>query len=322
MRFVIYGVGAVGGTMAASLALAGQEVVGIARGGMLDAIRAGGLLLRTPLLEQRVEFACVGAPAEIAFGADDVIVLTMKSQDTVAALQALRAAGVTDQAVVCAQNGINNEREALRLFPNVYAMTVMLPADYTIPGEVNCYAAPKRGMLDLGRFPSGTGDATGPLAGALEAAEFTVSVMPDVMRSKRGKLLENLGNVIHAALGSDVEIGPYYSRARAEGEAVLGAAGLDWLQILGNPRRAGVLELRPVSGATRIGGSSNQSLVRGTGSIETDYLNGEIVLLGRLHGVPTPVNAWLAQLGQRLARERRPPGSVSVAELERGLAGL
>ena len=42
----------------------------------------------------------------------------------------------------------------------------------------------------------------------------------------------------------------------------------------------------------------------GSGSIETDYLNGEIVLLGRLHGVPTPVNALLQQLSaQWLASE-------------------
>ena len=32
MRFIVYGVGAIGGTIAASLVLAGYEVVGIARG--------------------------------------------------------------------------------------------------------------------------------------------------------------------------------------------------------------------------------------------------------------------------------------------------
>jgi lysophospholipase L1-like esterase len=37
-------------------------------------------------------------------------------------------------------------------------------------------------------------------------------------------------------------------------------------------------------------------LARATGSIETDYLNGEIAMLGRLHGVPTPVNALLQDL--------------------------
>ncbi|WUJ19490.1 hypothetical protein OHS70_07955 [Streptomyces sp. NBC_00390] len=44
---------------------------------------------------------------------------------------------------------------------------------------------------------------------------------------------------------------------------------------------------------SRTGGSTWQSLVRGTGSIETDHLNGEMVLLGRQQGVPTPVNEVL-----------------------------
>ena len=48
------------------------------------------------------------------------------------------------------------------------------------------------------------------------------------------------------------------------------------------------------------GGSSTwQSLTRTTGDIECDFLNGEIALLGRMHGVPTPANS----LVQRLARE-------------------
>ena len=58
-----------------------------------------------------------------------------------------------------------------------------------------------------------------------------------------------------------------------------------------------------------------QSLLRGTGSVEVDQLNGEVVLLGRLHGVPTPVNELLQRLTNELARDRRPPGSYDEAAL-------
>jgi 2-dehydropantoate 2-reductase len=44
-------------------------------------------------------------------------------------------------------------------------------------------------------------------------------------------------------------------------------------------------------------------------------LNGEIVLLGRSHGVPTPVNAALQRLANQLAASGRPPGSMSTEEL-------
>ncbi|MFL4997556.1 MAG: ketopantoate reductase family protein, partial [Microvirga sp.] len=46
MRIIVYGVGAIGGTVAAALALSGQEVIGIARGAHLKAIQSDGLLLR------------------------------------------------------------------------------------------------------------------------------------------------------------------------------------------------------------------------------------------------------------------------------------
>lgn len=316
MRFIIYGVGAIGGTIAAALTLAGREVAGIARGKMLDAIQANGLLFRTPGGEHRVQFPCHAGPEEIAFQPDDVIILTMKGQDTHEALLALRAAGVTTQAVVCGQNGVANERDALRLFPNVYGMTVMLPGDYTQPGEVNCFGGPKYGMFDLGRYPAGADATAEAIAEHLQAANFAVFVQDEVMRSKHGKLLENLGNVLDAALGRASDFQDIADRARDEGRAVYRAAGIAWTEIDRNePRRKGLFELRDVPGASRTGSSSAQSLKRGSGSIETDYLNGEIVLLGRLHGVPTPVNAGLVALGQRLIASRLAPGAVSRDEV-------
>ena len=58
------------------------------------------------------------------------------------------------------------------------------------------------------------------------------------------------------------------------------------------------------------GGSTWQSLARGATELETDYLNGEIVLLGRLHGIPTPANELLQQLARGLAATRQRPGAV------------
>jgi 2-dehydropantoate 2-reductase len=84
-------------------------------------------------------------------------------------------------------------------------------------------------------------------------------------------------------------------------------------------RVAGRVTPQRVGDRPRPGGSSWQSLARGSGSIETDFLNGEVVLLGRLHGVPTPRNAALQRLAGRLAREHRPPGSLSPDELRRAL---
>ncbi len=79
-------------------------------------------------------------------------------------------------------------------------------------------------------------------------------------------------------------------------------------------RRKGLLTIKPVEGTPRGGGSSWQSLARGTGTVEADYLNGEIVLLGRLHGVATPANELVRQLVNRAAREGTRPGALTPAE--------
>ena len=75
-----------------------------------------------------------------------------------------------------------------------------------------------------------------------------------------------------------------------------------------------------IDGKPYEGNSTWQSLTRGTAGVEVDALNGEIVLLGRLHGVPTPVNATLQRAVHRMVRERIPAGSISVAALEQDVA--
>jgi 2-dehydropantoate 2-reductase len=95
------------------------------------------------------------------------------------------------------------------------------------------------------------------------------------------------------------------------------AAGMRWASKEEVAARHGrLLELADVDGRPRPGSSTWQSLSRGTGTIETDYLNGEIVLLGRQHGIPTPANEVLQRLAAAAARERWAPGRYSARELE------
>jgi 2-dehydropantoate 2-reductase len=103
---------------------------------------------------------------------------------------------------------------------------------------------------------------------------------------------------------------------RQEGEACLQAAGIDFASAEEDrARRAGRLNLGDGSAHQWPGSSSWQSLARATGTIEADYLNGEIVLLGRLHGVPTPANELLQRLANRVARDRARPGSMRAADV-------
>ncbi|MGW2032658.1 ketopantoate reductase family protein [Streptomyces sp. NPDC001356] len=328
MRYVIIGAGAVGGTVGGRLAQAGREVVLVARGPHLAALREHGLRLRVPQGESTYRLPAVDGPGPLGeLRADDVLVLAVKTQDTVAALDAwgdVPVAGGGTAAellpLVCLQNGVESGRLALRRFRHVYGVCVWLPSTFVEPGVVRAAGSPLTGILHLGRVPHGTDDTARRIAADLADAHFEAPVVPDVARWQYAKLLGNLGNALEAVSGpvAGEEARALFARVRAEGEAVLDAAGIPYAGAEEQrAARGDKVTLVPLDGAPRGGGSSWQSLVRGTGTIEADYLNGEIVLLGRLHGVPTPLNELLQVLANRFARERRAAGSLPVADLVR-----
>ena len=317
MRFVVYGAGAVGGVVGGRLAQAGHEVVLIARGDHHDAIRDEGLRLVVADAEPiTLSIPVASHPAGVDFRDDDVVLLAMKSQHTGKALSALSATAPPSVAVVCVQNGVANEPAALRLFADVYGVCVVLPALHLEPGVVEASAAPVTGILDVGAFPGGVGPRAEKIAASFASATFESKARDDIMRWKYGKLLNNLGNAVEALCGPDPEARVVHRRAWAEGAAVLAAAGIDAVSREEDAARRGDgFQWGGDAARSRPGASSWQSLARGTGSIEADYLNGEIVLLGRLHDVPTPVNQLLQRLATSAAREGRRPGTLPLAEL-------
>ena len=317
MRFMVYGAGAIGGAIGGRLFEAGHDVTLVARGDHLRALRDEGLTLASPDGSATLRPPAVGHPAEAGLRDGDVVILAMKSQDTAAALADLAPYAPPGVRVLCAQNGVNNERVALRLFPHVYAVAVMLPATHLQPGVVVAHLAPTTGLLDLGRYPEGVDAVAEEVSAALSGATFGSQARPDIMRWKYRKLILNLGNAVEALCGPEAARStPLVRMARAEGEACLQAAGIDAVSIEDDKTRRGdVFRMRPVPGHERQGGSSWQSVARGLRSIETDYLTGEIVLLGRLHRVPTPVNELLQRLANRMVAEGRPPGSVAAEDV-------
>ena len=332
VRYIIIGAGAVGGTIGGRLAQGGHEVVLVARGAHLDALRTDGLRLATPLGTGTLKVPAVAGPDEVELRPGDVLVLATKSQDSVPVLTewarqpvAGGGAAARDLPVVCAQNGVANERFALRRFRHVYGMCVWLPATHVAPGAVAAHGHPLTGLLFVGRYPSGTDETIEAIAADLASSRFLAPVSPGVMRWKYRKLLGNLGNSIEAlsgpaAAGRDGDQSDtareLLERTTAEGTAVLDAAGIGYASSAElRAERGHHVDFAPVAGITYGGGSSWQSLARRTGAIEADFLNGEIVLLGRQYGIPTPVNEVLQRLANRAAVERLQPGSVSPDQI-------
>ena len=312
-RYIIVGAGAVGATVGAQLHRAGIEVVLVARGAHLEALRGHGLRYLRPDGEHVLPIPAVAGPAEITLRADDVLVLATKSQDTAAALETW--AGAAHLPLLTLQNGLENERLALRLFGTVVGGVIWTPASHLTAGEVVSPADPTPAVVWLGRYPAGAGEPAESIADDLRRAGLVAEVVPDIQRWKAGKLLGNLVNGLDALYPAGELRDAALAALRQEARAVLTVAGIEPadLKTETSADLSGFV-VRPVPGHPRQGHSTWQSLARGV-TTETDYLNGEIVLLGRLHGVPTPLNEAVQQRVRRAVAEGTAPGSLDESDL-------
>ncbi|WP_406289910.1 ketopantoate reductase family protein [Embleya sp. NBC_00896] len=319
MRFVVLGAGAVGSVLGARLSQAGHDVHLVGRPDHVEAIREHGLRVESPDGADVVRIPAVSEVAELEPLLDwadvDAVVLCVKSHDTAEALRGLARHADSAVPIVCAQNGVANEDMALRLFANVYGVLVACPTAYLEPGVVRAYSSPVAGVLDIGRYPHGRDAFSAQVSRVLSGAGYGSEVRADITAYKYGKLVTNLGNAVEALCGPSARGGNLDRLAMDEARTVLFSAGI---HAAFAPTSA-LVQVRPVGGERRPGGSSWQSLYRQTGGIETDYLNGEIVRIGRLHGVPTPVNAELQRSANRLVAVGGAPGSVSELDLLRAV---
>jgi len=318
MRYIIYGAGGIGGVIGGRLFHHSHNVVLICRGEQLTTIQRQGLTLKTPTDTFYLPIRAVGHPLELSLTSNDVVILTMKSQDTEMALRDLERAGGSEVLVICCQNGVDNERMAARRFSRVYGMVVWVPATYLEPGIVLNHATPIGGILDAGCYPQGVDALITQVTADLTAAGFSAKPDPHIMRWKYTKLLSNLYNALQAICDLDARGGDFARAVRQEALACYRAAGIEFLPEEEIRQRVRAeIKLTDIEGHPRTGGSTWQSLVRGLSSIEADFLNGEIVLLGKLHGVPTPYNRLLQKVANQVARTGKPPGSMTVEDLQR-----
>ena len=314
MKYVVYGAGAVGGVIGANLHRGGVDVTLVARGAHLVAIREHGLRLDTTVGSEYVDIPAAEHAADIDWTSDTVVLLCVKSHQTAVALDDLAAHAPPTTPVVSVQNGVANEQAVLRRFARTYSICVMLPSAHLEPGVVAQKCHPTPGILDVGRIPRGIDDLTGTITGDLHRGGFESLQRPDIMAWKYRKLIRNLGNGVDAACAAGDGVDELVRLATDEGELVLRTAGIPLVTDAEDDERRGDI-LRSTTGPWQRGGSTWQSVQRGGGTVEIDYLSGEVVLLGRLHGVPTPVNELLQRVTSELARTGGEPRSLSAADL-------
>lgn len=319
------GAGAIGVTFAAELHRSGNAVALIARGAQLQAARDTGITYARPDGVRTLTVDVLAGPEEIVLTDRDVLILATKTQDAAAAISlwaeqpVMLADGGTTTAgaslpLLTTQNGLEAERTALRHFATVIGGVLGLPANYVQPGVVVAPGAPAVGAAWIGAFPDRDDPQVEEIARALRRANIETQAVADISRYKHGKL------VISTTFALDALYAPTPLRERAaallrdEATATLEAAGRELASLAPAAGARARFEIQDVPGYEYGGTSTWQSLAR-AGSLETDYINGEIVLQARLAGRTAPVNAAVTDRIHAAARDGSAARAFDDADL-------
>jgi 2-dehydropantoate 2-reductase len=334
MRFIIHGAGAVGSLVGGLLAGSGAEVILIARDEHAAAVNHYGLLIKSPKGDRLVKnLSAVCSPNEITPRSDDVIFITVKTQQTPASVQSLREAFSEDTPVFCVQNGVRNEELAARRFLHVYGVMAGLCVNFLSPGVI---AHTMSDRIGIGNYPLGCDNLAILAAERLEDAGFHVSTHESIISVKWSKLLLNLNNATYAIIDSHLQLGyvtpsisSFMADVMEEGLQVLYQSGISLhdsndpynidrriaeLQSVVEDREK-ILAAQRLPDELRAYPSTWMDLKQKRGDTEVGFLNGEIVLLGEKHAIPTPYNSTLLQIVESMAAEREEPGRFTIEEL-------
>lgn len=331
-RYVIYGAGAIGIPVAGLLARAGQRVVCVARPAHAEAL-ARGILIKEDGKEWTARSDAVPNVGDLIPETDDVAVITVKSQVTELAARELAERYGRTLPVVCLQNGVSNEQTAARSFERVYAGLVFFSA---VQIEPSIITLPQGRTVAIGCYPTGLDDAARQFCVDLSRAGLDAIASAHIMAMKWGKLVANLNNATTAITGyfleqamSDLDMRRLMLAVREEGLRVLDAAGIDVEPPESEPSPIMIREMteklrqppkkEPDSESLpddqRTYSSMWQDLFLGRESGEADFLNGEIVALGKGLGIATPYNSTLLEIVNRMFKERLKPGIYTPGQL-------
>jgi 2-dehydropantoate 2-reductase len=291
MRVAAMAAGAVGGYFGARLAAAGHDVHFIARGKLLEAIRARGLKVESTLGDLHLKNAqATSDPKDV--GAVDVVLFAVKLWDTETAAEFARPLVGPQTRVITFQNGVDSvERIAPILGDNAIGGSAYIASVMKEPGVISHTSQFAR--MVCGRIDGRPDDKVEAFAAAAKQAGIDIATTPD-MDLQRWQKFTFLVGLSGATAAMRRPIGPILADATTreffhdlmrEVVAVGRAKGVPLAPDFADTQFKFAQTAPPSMKA-----SLAHDLERGN-RLEVDWLAGKVAALGRELGVPTPANA-------------------------------
>ena len=296
MRILIYGAGGAGGFFGAQLARAGEEVIFLARGAHLQAIRRDGLRIDMPEGEIVIQPAqATDNPADA--GKVDVVILGVKAWQVREAAEAMRPVIGPDTMVVPLQNGVDAPAELAAVLgaEHVAGGTCATISWLTAPGRIRSVMSSN--FIRFGELDNRPSERVVRLKDAFKRSGTNVEVPADIQRALWSKFLVvtafgGVGAVTRAPIGVTRSLPETRRMLEQCMEEVLAVAQARGVAMFDNA----VAESMSVLDS--IGGNATASLQRDIADgrpTELDYWNGAVVRLGREADVPTPTHSFIVR---------------------------
>ncbi len=333
MKIAVIGAGAIGSVIGGLLSKAGEDVTLIGRKPHVDAINQNGLILDGESGETVIQ---VKAAENLDFK-PDLALLTVKTQDVESSVRNVQLF-LSGALVVTMQNGVQSDDIVAGLLgkENIISSVVTFNGEFLEPGKALYSSLLNKTVLLIGEPFGAKGNRLQSLSALFNRA-LPTDISEDIRGAHWTKLLWNLITAVPAVTGLSYQEGNHYPQIRElninlmkEGLEVIKLAGIKTAPVPGFPlslmETMAKMPLPESSsmmkniiesiGELPVLGSILQSIKRGK-STEVDYMNGEIVNLGKKKGIPTPVNSLIVGLVHQVETTRK---FLTVDELNQRLS--
>ncbi len=309
MRIAVFGVGGVGGYFGGRLAQAGEDVVFIARGAHLQALRTRGLRVES-VLGDFVVHPVQATDDPRSVGIVDAVLVTVKTWQVPEVAEAIRSLIGPDTCAISLQNGVEAPEQLAAVLGRTHVVGGVcgLVSFIVAPGHIRHAAAEP--FVQLGELDNRPSARLDQLRQAFERAGVRIDLTADIQCALWMKFLfitafSALGALTRAPIGiwrslpetrrlSEQVVGEVLAVARARGVAV----PPDALQ-----KTMALLDSVPPESTD----SLQRDVISGHPS-ELDAQIGAVVRMAEAVGVATPLHAFI--YASLLPLERRARGQL------------
>lgn len=315
MKVAVIGSGAIGSLVTGYLATKNTPVTLVTRKEQVAVLNKKGLIIDGVRGKRSISLPVVDKLRENV----DLIIMAVKTQDVIEAASH-NVPFIKDCPILTMQNGIRAEQFLSQIVPseNIISSVVMFGATYIGPGKaIHNF----EGDLIIGKA-FGTNDGHIQAIADLMNNTFTTHISEDIKGMKWLKVFINLNNCLPALAGKsmqetfkNLELCELSIRLLAEGLEIVDKAAIKLRSLptfpeerlrhlVSIPRdQSRSLFSQIMTGLSKepLYGSILQSIQRGSPS-EIDYINGEIVALGKEIGIPTPLNKTMVEMVHRVEK--------------------